>query len=235
MASEKSKVEERRISPAIIIIPLGLGLGAAAVLGLAAMAGAAVTPTPPSGRAALYGKVTDSQTGAAVAGALLALDGVQTYTDTGGNYTFSDVAPGGYTLTVTKSGWISISESITLPEGTTQLNIPMVSVAAQDQFYMPPTLQVSEAGPVNGEYTLTFSIRITNKGTAAGTYQLTWGSNEFTPEYEVQATRIITIKAGESYDWTWTWTEIPDYYRGYFTVQLFGDWATDNSAIRVWT
>ncbi|GAI59650.1 unnamed protein product, partial [marine sediment metagenome] len=49
--------EEKRISPALVIIPIGLGL--AAVVGLAAMAWAA-PPTPPPGLANLYGKVTDA-------------------------------------------------------------------------------------------------------------------------------------------------------------------------------
>jgi len=47
------KKEERRISPAVIIIPLALGLAGAAVLGLAAMARAGVTP-PPAGKAKFY-------------------------------------------------------------------------------------------------------------------------------------------------------------------------------------
>lgn len=235
-----TRIEEKGISPVMVVIPLGLGLAAVAVV--AAIARAAlggeeeeeeVLPPPPPGKATLYGRVTDSATGSSLEGVLLTLDGVQTSTDAGGNFAFADMEPGDYVLSVTKSGYVSVSESVTLPEGTSRLDISMVPVA-KDQFYMPPTLQVSESGPVDGEYSVTFSTTITNKGKADGTHQLEWGSNEFVPEYDLQASRIITIKAGERYEWTWTWTEIPYYYRGYFTVQLFGDWETNNAAIGVW-
>ena len=44
--------EEKRISPAVIVIPLAIGLVAAAVIGIAAMAKAA--PTPPEGYVCPY-------------------------------------------------------------------------------------------------------------------------------------------------------------------------------------
>jgi len=59
--------KDRRISPAVAIIPIGLGL--AAVVGLAAMAFAAPgPPEPPPGLANLYGKVTNAETGEPIAG-----------------------------------------------------------------------------------------------------------------------------------------------------------------------
>ena len=93
---------ERRISPAVVIIPVGLGL--AAVVGLAAMAWAA-PPTPPLGRANLYGKVTDAVTGEPIAGVLVTLNGLEVYTDAGGNYIFEDLEPGGYQLQFSKENY----------------------------------------------------------------------------------------------------------------------------------
>lgn len=99
--------EERRISPAVVIIPIGLGLGLAAALGIAALAWAA-PPTPPPGRANLYGKVTDAITGEAIADVLVTLDGVETLTDAGGNYALADLEPGEYVLQFSKEGYVTL-------------------------------------------------------------------------------------------------------------------------------
>ena len=96
------KKEKRRISPAIVIIPIGLGL--AAIVGIAAMAKAAPT-TPPPGLANLYGKVTDAATGHPISGVLVSLNGLTVYTDAGGNYILEDLEPGEYLLQFSKDGY----------------------------------------------------------------------------------------------------------------------------------
>lgn len=96
------KKEERRISPAVIILPVGLGL--AAVVALAALAFAA-PPAPPPGKANLYGKVTDGVTGEPIPGVLVNLNGLEVYTDAGGNYIFEDLEPGEYVLQFSKAGY----------------------------------------------------------------------------------------------------------------------------------
>jgi len=96
------KEEERRISPALVIIPIGLGL--AALVGIAALAWAA-PPTPLPGLANLYGKVTDAVTGQPISGVLVSLNGLEVYTDAGGNYIFDDLDPGEYLLQFSKSGY----------------------------------------------------------------------------------------------------------------------------------
>lgn len=114
--------------------------------------------------------------------------------------------------------------------------------SAVARFYMPSRLTIREAGPYNGFYTVTFSTRITNTGNASGSYRLIWGSNYITaspylPGYgpwEEEAARIITLAPGESHDWSWTYEEVFDFYRGYFTCQLFGVWEGDNKAVGVW-
>jgi hypothetical protein len=81
------KKGERRISPALVIIPIGLGLAAAA--GIAALAFAAPgPPEPPPGLANLYGKVTDAITGYPLPGVLVTLNGLEVYTNAAGNYSF---------------------------------------------------------------------------------------------------------------------------------------------------
>jgi len=96
------KKEERRISPAIVIIPIGLGL--AAVVGLAAMAFAA-PPTPPPGKGNLYGKVTDAVTGDPISDVLVSFNGLQVYTDAGGNYILENIEPGEYVLQFSKENY----------------------------------------------------------------------------------------------------------------------------------
>lgn len=232
----KEQVKEKGISPAIIIIPLALGLGAAAVVGLAAMAKGAVTP-PPAGKATLYGKVTDYSTGVPLAGATLTLDGAQASTDSGGNYTFSDVEPGSYTLTLTKSGYISISESITLPEGMTQLDVPMVPVAApaESEFYMPPNVTF-EMEYTWGEFPYShyrFEVTITNRGGGVGTYSYTYEVLYNSTVIADKATVSITLGPGESFTWL-RYYDIRWDIVANFKLSLSGSWPTNNYATTGW-
>ncbi len=95
--------EERRISP-LVIVGIGAGIATAVTVGLYAWARAA-PPAPPPGLANLYGKVTDAVTGEAIPGVLVTLDGMQIYTDSGGNYSFTDLEPGEYVLQFSKDGY----------------------------------------------------------------------------------------------------------------------------------
>lgn len=97
--------EERRISPAIAIVGAGLGLGVLGTLALVALAWAAPPEEPEPGLSNLYGIVTDAETGNPIPDVLVTLDGMQTYTDGGGNYTFTNVDPGEYVLQFSKEGY----------------------------------------------------------------------------------------------------------------------------------
>ena len=119
--------EERRISPAVVFIPVGLGLGAAAAATLYALAQAA-PPTPPPGLANLYGQVTDADTGGGIPDALVTLDAAQTYTDDNGNYAFVELEPGGYYISFQKEGYDMVSRDITLVEGNNEVNVQMTPV-----------------------------------------------------------------------------------------------------------
>ncbi|GAI81031.1 unnamed protein product [marine sediment metagenome] len=95
------KEEGRRISPALVIVPIAAGLGLVAVAALA-FAG---PPAPPPGRANLYGKVNDAATGEPISGVLVTLNGLEVYTDAGGNYIFEDLEPGTYSGSASKEGY----------------------------------------------------------------------------------------------------------------------------------
>jgi len=96
--------EERGISPAVAIVSAGLGLGVLGTVALVALARAA-PPEPEPGLANLYGVVTDAETGNPIPGVLVALNGLQVYTDAGGNYLFGDLEPGEYLLQFSKAGY----------------------------------------------------------------------------------------------------------------------------------
>ncbi len=63
-----------------------------------------LTPIPPP-VANLYGVVTDAETGARLQGVKVTIDGLTTYTDASGNYGFTGLTPGSYTITFEKEGY----------------------------------------------------------------------------------------------------------------------------------
>ena len=79
----------------------------------------------------LTGTVTDSATGAAITGASLNLDDKETTTDSDGYYSFSGIATGIYTLTVTITGYQSYQESITITEGSNVKDIILTAGGTQ--------------------------------------------------------------------------------------------------------
>jgi len=64
--------------------------------------GMASIPPP---MASLYGVVTDAETGYALDGVKVSLDGLVTYTDSLGRYAFDGLTPGSYTITFEKDGY----------------------------------------------------------------------------------------------------------------------------------
>ena len=81
---------------------LGVGLGAGLVY---LLFGKKKPPTPPPGYANLYGRVIDAITGNPIPDVLVTLDGMQVYTDAKGDYAFTDLEPGAYTITFEKEGY----------------------------------------------------------------------------------------------------------------------------------
>ena len=61
-------------------------------------------PIPPP-VANLYGVVTDAQTGYPLSGVKVTIDGLTTYTDASGNYGFTELSPGNYTITFEIDGY----------------------------------------------------------------------------------------------------------------------------------
>jgi len=157
--------EERRISiawaiPAVLLLAIGGGMALALALSEAArpappevytcpICGATFAteeelnyhiqtahPEVPPGLANLYGKVTDAVTGEAIPSVLVALNGLEVYTDAGGNYAFTDLGTGTYSLFFQKGGYEEIEMGdITLQEGNNELNVQMPPVVVLANLY----------------------------------------------------------------------------------------------------
>ena len=56
----------------------------------------------------LYGVVTDAETGSPLSGVKVTIDGLTTYTDASGNYGFTGLTPGSYTITFEKEGYETV-------------------------------------------------------------------------------------------------------------------------------
>lgn len=89
-----------------------------------------VEPEPPEpGLASPYGTVTNRETGEAIPNALVTLNGYSARTDSYGYYSFESLELGGYTITIEKEGYDTISSDITLVEGINEWNVTMVPEA----------------------------------------------------------------------------------------------------------
>jgi hypothetical protein len=73
----------------------------------------------PASSGTITGKVTSASSGAALSGATVSFSGRSTSTDANGNYIFTSVASGTYTLTATKTGYVSNSVTVSLSAGAT--------------------------------------------------------------------------------------------------------------------
>ena len=109
----------------------GIGLALKALFPAKAEA-IAPPPPPPAGKANLYGSVAE-ENGPAVAGAAVILgdeEGVTTIanvaTDSNGTFQFLDLEPGTYSVTVSKDGYTSSSNSVSVDEGNNQLDVALV-------------------------------------------------------------------------------------------------------------
>jgi phosphatidylinositol-3-phosphatase len=96
--------------------------------------------TPPG---AITGQVTDSSTGAAIAGATVSYSGGSTTTDSSGNYTLSNVVPGTYTVTASATGHASRSSTVSVTSGNT----------ATLNFQLTPTVPGAITGQVTDSAT----------------------------------------------------------------------------------
>jgi len=105
----------------------GSGTGGSAVSGLSYGESGGMSAETGS----IYGKVTDSRTGALQEGATVTLVSLSRTTDSTGSYSLSGIAPGTYTLSADKSGYNQYKSTVRITAGgQLQANIALVPRSA---------------------------------------------------------------------------------------------------------
>lgn len=125
------------------------------------------TPAPAttSTLSTISGKVLDSVSNSGIAEAYITLNnGQSTVTDSSGNYSFSNLSPATYTLTITKTAYNSTTTSVTTTEGGTsrtdivlsKVNTGTLRGTVTDALTgLPISSATVTAGPVGGNVTST--------------------------------------------------------------------------------
>lgn len=167
------------------------GLGAIVAIALSRKAKAAPPPPPPPGLANLYGKVTDASTGNPIAGVLAILPTRGVTTDSGGNYIFVNLNPGGYTATFIKEGYGEKIQDIFLIAGNNELNVALVPTTVGFADIRLINLIIQEPVVfVDRENIIT--VYASNFGTAHGTKLVTLTADGIISQ------QSVTLLAGET-------------------------------------
>jgi acid phosphatase len=149
----------------------------------------------------ITGHVTDSATGAAIAGASVSYSGGSTTTDSTGSYTFTSVPAGTYSVTASHSGYVNQTNSVTVsPATTSTLNFQLTAASTTN----PGTISgrvtnISTGGAISGA-TVSYSGASTTTDTN-GNYSFT---NVTPGTYNVSAshsgyfveTKSVTVNSG---------------------------------------
>jgi cytoskeletal protein CcmA (bactofilin family) len=109
------------------VICSAAGYATKTISGVSVTSGATSTvDCPLTSRGTVTGKVTNLQTGGAIAGATVSSSGVSTTSDSAGNYTLSSLPAGTATVTATSNGYLARSYSTSVAAGgTTTQNVQL--------------------------------------------------------------------------------------------------------------
>lgn len=150
----------------------------------------------------ITGTVTDSSTGAAIAGATVSYSGGSTTTSSSGVYTLSSVAPGTYSVTASASGHNSATSSVTVTSGATStLNFKLTPVTTSPGAITGRVTNITTGGAVSGA-TVSFSGgsattdangNYSFSGVAPGTYSVTASHTGY-----FNVTHSVTVSSGST-------------------------------------
>src|SRR5579864_1437159 len=150
----------------------------------------------------ITGHVSDSSSGAAIAGATVSYSGGSTSTDSSGNYTLSNVAPGSYTVTASAAGHSNASApvSVTSNQAST-LNFQLAPVTNSPGAISGRVTNITTGGAVSGA-TVSFSGgsatadsngNYSFSGVTPGSYSVTAAHSGF-----FNVTHSVTVNSGQT-------------------------------------
>ena len=191
-----------------------------------------LVPTPTE-KAVLHGTVTDTATGGALEGVLVALDAAYSgYTNSNGYYEITDIAFGSYILKFTKEGYNDTVFSVSLSQGIVTVDASLLAgVPPEADFYMPAemTVYVTDGMILSMYWKCRFSVTITNNGSIVKTYSLAGHDNAdaigVTPR---TWSGQITLAPGQSHTWSVEYNIDFDRFPAPYVWELFGGWEGDN-------
>jgi len=102
-----------------------------------------------AGKGSLTGVVTDEATGNPIAGATVVLESLNTSTNSSGGYSFNNIEPGNYLVTVSKTGYTTKGEQMLINAGANTLDVVMTVVTIDNTLTGTVTDSVSGL-PISG-------------------------------------------------------------------------------------
>ena len=174
---------------------LGLGFPGASIYvsSMAEFFGANTTP------GTIAGHVTDSATGAALAGATVSTSGASATTDSSGSYTLNNVPPGSRSVTAPLTGYVTQTITVTVNPGATatldfQLSKTMTPGAISGQVTNASTGAALAGATVSfsgGSTTMDSNGAYSFSNVAPGTYNVTASQTGFSSQ-----TASVTVNSG---------------------------------------
>jgi len=144
--------------------------------------------------ASLHGRVRDANSWKVIEGVEVTLDSLVTQSNSDGNYEFLGLHPGTYTITLDKTGYKTLSQSITLLEGYNEVFLNITPVTQKEPYFVvsPEWKEVYTYAQI---YNADFII--TNTGDLAGNQSVKWVAT-IDGKSVGSGTWNISLEAGES-------------------------------------
>lgn len=149
-----SLFQERKMLRRICLATILLATAACRTSNLTPPSPSAPTATPTSATFSLTGQVTDATTSRPIGGAAVAIAdgpnaGKSTTTSSSGSYSFTGLPPSGFTVRVEASGYVSVSQPVTLTANLT-VNFALRAPPAPEFVLTGHVVDASTLAPLSG-------------------------------------------------------------------------------------
>lgn len=143
----------------------------------------------------LYGRVRDTiDWSILLPGVRAIINSQESYTDSGGNFSFLGLMPGPYTITLEKEGYETLTQEIELSPGYNEMFFNLTPVAVE-QAYFTVSPEWAEMNCNKPEYICRFTI--SNTGNKRGTQDVKWWIMEYYKTID-SGSWPISLEPGES-------------------------------------